>query len=155
MPTSRIWISLWFTLTTPIILWGAGYSLMRLRSLEGGDLRWVWRLYEIQERMDRAFGLEAFQKDPGFLHAFSVMNTVETALNVFYLYLTHVSRSPAAPFVGHTSAAMVVGQSVIYVLKEHFCGWCTTRHNKFRDTLIYWIIPNLYALLYPIQNTYS
>src|SRR5258707_11234204 len=67
-PKTYLWISMWFLIVAPIILWDVGYVLMRStsnyryptksllgfrpRSMEGGDLRWFWRIFEIYERVD-------------------------------------------------------------------------------------------------------
>lgn len=64
----RTWISLWFGLSTLLVLWGersaqvvrawiyntdclefpsdAGYCLLRPRSMLGGDLHWLWKPYQ-------------------------------------------------------------------------------------------------------------
>ncbi|KAF9479219.1 hypothetical protein BDN70DRAFT_879090 [Pholiota conissans] len=42
---THTWISLWFLLAAPIILWDVGYCFMRPRSMKGGDLHWLWAPY--------------------------------------------------------------------------------------------------------------
>lgn len=75
------------------------------------------------------------------------MNIIETVLNLLYLYLAHVTFWPAAPLIGFTSAVMTLAKTMLYILNEAFCGWCSLRNLPFQDLLLYWIIPNGLAFL--------
>ncbi|KAG6376553.1 hypothetical protein JVT61DRAFT_1528 [Boletus reticuloceps] len=62
------WITLWFLLTAPVILWDATYCFMRYcsrilklcdisltprpRSMVGGDLHWIWEPYGKYQDVD-------------------------------------------------------------------------------------------------------
>ena len=70
------------------------------------------------------------------------MNLIETALNVFYLYLAHVVKYPAASVVGLTSATMTLSKTVLYFLQEYCCNFCATGHNDWKTLVVYYIIPN-------------
>jgi hypothetical protein len=71
-----------------------------------------------------------------------VLNLVETALNVFYLYLAHVAKYPAASVVGFMSVTMTLSKTVLYWLQEYYCNFCAIGHNDLKTIVVYWIIPN-------------
>jgi len=76
------------------------------------------------------------------------MNIIETALNIVYLYLTHVTNAPYAPLVGFGSATLTLGKTMLYVLQEYFCGYCSVGHNSFKDLLVFYILPNGCVVLF-------
>ena len=72
----------------------------------------------------------------------AVLNLIETALNVFYVYLAHVVKYPAASVVGFASATMTLSKTVLYWLQEYYCNLCDIGHNDLKTLVVYWIIPN-------------
>ncbi|KAJ7911441.1 hypothetical protein B0H13DRAFT_2660497 [Mycena leptocephala] len=86
-PKTYAWISLWFLLTAPLMIWDAGYGylvswrvfqiltfffrycLMRPRSMVGGDLYWFWQPYEQYGMVDHVYGAKAFEDGDGFASA--------------------------------------------------------------------------------------
>jgi hypothetical protein len=72
----------------------------------------------------------------------AAMNLVETTLNVFYLYLAHVAKYPAASVVGFASVTMTLWKTVLYLLQEYYCNLCAVGHNDLKTLVVYWIIPN-------------
>ena len=70
------------------------------------------------------------------------MNTLETLLNIVYLFLAHVSLSPVAPLIGFTAASLTVAKTILYWSQEYFCGYCAVGHNAAKDLFVYWILPN-------------
>ena len=65
------WITLWFLLTAPVIMWDVSYCLLRYvscacslcnispargmfrpRSMVGGDLHWIWEPYGLYQEID-------------------------------------------------------------------------------------------------------
>lgn len=72
----------------------------------------------------------------------AALNIVENFMNIAYLYLAHVSGSPAAPLVGFASAVMTLSKTVLYWLQEFYCGGCAVGHNDLKTLIVYWIIPN-------------
>jgi len=144
-----IWISLWFLLTTPIILWDASYVFMRPRSFEGGDLHWLWKPYAIYQNVDLVYGVKAFEAGDGFNGAQSFMNIIETACNLYYLYLAHIAGSQSAAVVGFGAATMTLSKTVLYWAQEYYCNYCAVGHNTITDLIVYWIIPNGFWLVVP------
>ena len=136
------WISLWFLLSAPVIAWDVGYCFMRPRSMKGGDLHWIWKPYELYQEVDYVYGLPAFESNDGFTNAQSLLNVIETLLNILYLYLAHVQNWAPATLVGFTAASMTLSKTILYWANEYYCNFCAVGHNDFSSLLFLWIIPN-------------
>ncbi|KAE9407348.1 hypothetical protein BT96DRAFT_963164 [Gymnopus androsaceus JB14] len=148
------WISLWFLITTPVIMWDVGYCFMRPRSMVGGDLHWIWEPYAIYQNVDLVYGIPALTAGNGFTNAQSLMNVIETLLNVIYLYLAHVSAWPPATLIGFTSAALTLAKTVLYWAQEYYCNFCATGQNDAYTMLVYWVIPNGFWIVVPAIIVY-
>ncbi|KAN0082808.1 hypothetical protein V8E55_008603 [Tylopilus felleus] len=146
---THTWITLWFVLTAPVILWDAMYCFMRPRSMVGGDLHWIWEPYGIYQEVDYVYGLKALQENNGFTNAQSLLNLVETAMNLEYVYLAHVSSWSGAPLVGFAAVTMTLSKTVLYWTQEYYCGGCSVGHNPWDTFLLYFVIPNGLWLVFP------
>ncbi|KDR78743.1 hypothetical protein GALMADRAFT_223993 [Galerina marginata CBS 339.88] len=143
-PKKYTWISLWFLITAPIILWDAGYVLMRPRSMEGGDLRWFWSGFDTYERIDNVYSVKGYHEKAGFAPAAAVSNLIETSLNLIYLYSVYLSPRNIAPLFGFAGAGLTLSKTTIWVLQEYFCGLCSrTETSDFYEILKFWIAPNV------------
>ncbi|KAG7528525.1 hypothetical protein FFLO_06081 [Filobasidium floriforme] len=151
------WISIWFGLSSVVLLWDAGYCLLRPRSMPGGDLHWVWKPYELYGEIDHLYGLPGFTSKSitGFTSAQATLNIIQSTLNLEYIYLSHFSQNkrwrlegsekrsdPKAPLIGFAAAVMMFSKTVLYCLQEYFCDSCSIGHNHPYDLLVFWIIPN-------------
>ncbi|KIK50528.1 hypothetical protein GYMLUDRAFT_51132 [Collybiopsis luxurians FD-317 M1] len=143
------WVSLWFLLTAPVILWDAGYCFMRPRSMIGGDLHWFWEPYTIYQKVHLLYGVLALEKGEGFTNAQALMNVIETFLNFLYLYLAHFSEWPPAALIGLTSSALTLAKTILYYAQEYYCNYCTTGHNDWQTLVSYWIFPNVFWIIVP------
>ncbi|KAJ7926147.1 hypothetical protein B0H13DRAFT_1972884 [Mycena leptocephala] len=135
---THTWVSLWFLLTAPIIAWDIGYCFMRPRSMEGGDLHWIWA--PVYGSYQNVYGIPAFEKGDGFPNAQSLLNIVETLMNLVYLYTAHVTAWPPAPLIGFTAAAMTLSKTVLYWAQEYYCDFCAIGHNSLEDIIKYWVL---------------
>ncbi|KAF8488115.1 hypothetical protein JB92DRAFT_3018105 [Gautieria morchelliformis] len=142
-------ISAWFILTAPVIIWDAGYCLMRPRSMKGGDLHWIWSPYALYQEVDYVYGVRALENNEGFTNAQSLLNLIETALNLYYVYMANVLGSPAAPVIGFAAIVMTFSKTVLYWVQEYYCGWCSIGHNSLPDLLLLWVLPNGLWILFP------
>ncbi|KAF9546511.1 hypothetical protein CPC08DRAFT_376352 [Agrocybe pediades] len=145
MPPKRyIWISLWFLITAPIILWDAGYVLMRPRSMEGGDLRWFWRGFDRYERIDKVYSVKGYHEKAGFAPAAAISNLIETSLNLAYLFTVHIAPKDIAPLLGFAGASLTLCKTTIWVLQEYFCGACSRSDmSEYSEIVKFWIFPNI------------
>lgn len=152
---THVWISLWFLLTAPVIFWDVSYCFMRPRSMVGGDLHWIWEPYGLYQEIDYVYGVESLQRNDGFPNAQSLMNIIETLLNLTYLYFTHVSGATVAPLIGFAAATMTLSKTVLYWVQEFYCGWCATGHNDLGTLLVYWVLPNGLWIVFPSLIVYT
>ncbi|KAH0826330.1 hypothetical protein J3R83DRAFT_5283 [Lanmaoa asiatica] len=162
------WITLWFLLTAPVIFWDAMYCFVRPRSMVGGDLHWIWEPYGIYQDIDYVYGIKALEENNGFTNAqckpfivrflyitpliflhTALLNLVETALNLTYVYLAHVSSWSGAPLLGFAAVTMTLSKTVLYWAQEYYCGLCAVGHNAWGDLLLYWVLPNGLWLVFP------
>ncbi|KAM6494851.1 hypothetical protein JOM56_009474 [Amanita muscaria] len=162
------WITLWFLITAPVVLWDAGYCFMRPRSMRGGDLHWLWKPYSIYQDIDLAsipfvlmtflltrmrivqvYGLSTLQAGDGFTNAQSLLNVIETALNLTYVYLAHVAGWHGAPLIGFASAVMTLSKTVLYMAQDYYCNWCSVGHNPLDKLIVYFVIPNGMWIIFP------
>lgn len=81
-------------------------------------------------------------------HPPALLNIIETLLNLVYLYLAHISPTPAAPLIGLASATMTLSKTVLYGLQDYYCGWCAIGHNDLATLIKFFIIPNGYVVAF-------
>ncbi|KZS91441.1 hypothetical protein SISNIDRAFT_456701 [Sistotremastrum niveocremeum HHB9708] len=123
--------------------------------MRGGDLHWIWKPYSIYQDVDLVYGVKTFEDGSGFTNAQSLMNVIETLINLYYLYLAHRSvPSPSAPLVGFTGAVMTLSKTVLYWAQEYYCNYCAVGHNTVQDLIVLWIIPNGAWIVLPAFITY-
>ncbi|KAJ7690129.1 hypothetical protein B0H17DRAFT_1065577 [Mycena rosella] len=148
-PKTYAWISLWFLLTAPLMIWDAGYCLMRPRSMPGGDLYWFWKPYELYGMVDYVYGVKAFEDGDGFASAAAILNLLETFANIAYLVGTHVCETRTAPLMGYTGATMTLAKTILYGAQEYFCNGCAVGHNSPLNLFAFWIFPNILWMVFP------
>ena len=81
----------------------------------------------------------------------ALLSFVETLLAMIYVYLAHVSNWPGAPLIGFTSAIMTLSKTILYWLQEYYCGGCSVGHNTWGNLILYWLFPNGYVFLSPLN----
>ncbi|KAI3478697.1 hypothetical protein L1887_59334 [Cichorium endivia] len=154
----RTLVSAWLFLSSFVVAWDIGYILMRPRSFLGGDLHWLWSPYSLYMNIDYIYGLPAWDAKDGFPAAQTLMNVVESILNLFYVYLVHVRATPSsravAPIYGLITVTMTLSKTILYVLNDYCCGWCKTGHNDLYTLIVYWILPNGLWILFPAIIAY-
>ncbi|KAL0945404.1 hypothetical protein HGRIS_000896 [Hohenbuehelia grisea] len=138
-----MWISAWFILTAPIMIMDAFYCLLRPRSMTGGDLHWMFPIYELYQEIDHVYGVKAYENGEGFASAAAILNLLEISANLLYLFTTHILPHPAAPLIGYSGALMTLSKTILYVAQEYFCDWCAIGHNDFGVAMVFWFVPNL------------
>ncbi|TFK70543.1 hypothetical protein BDN72DRAFT_766262 [Pluteus cervinus] len=142
-PKAYPWISLWFLFSAPLMLWDAGYCLMRPRSMVGGDLHWLWKPYEMYGNVDLVYGIKAYENNEGFTNAAAILNILENLLTLAYLFMVHIIPSDLAPILGYTGASITLAKTILYTSQEYFCGGCSVGHNAFYVKFLFWILPNI------------
>jgi hypothetical protein len=79
-------VTIWLMVSIPLVIWDAGYVLLRPHSMPGGKLHSpVWTPYALYGTIDYIYGWPAFNARNGFTAAQTVLNLFETACYIFYL----------------------------------------------------------------------
>ncbi|KAI5860013.1 hypothetical protein GGS23DRAFT_258822 [Durotheca rogersii] len=166
---------LWLAVSLPLVTWDSAYVLLRPWSMEGGSLHWpLWVPYRLYGEVDHIYGWKAFHAHTGFTAAQSLLNVLETAFYLAYLWIYLASSSspssssdatpraralagrPAAiaVLVAFSAAVMTLSKTVLYWLNEYFSGFDNIGHNPPRDLVLLWIIPNGLWLVFPTYLIY-
>ncbi|KAJ5183495.1 hypothetical protein N7492_001111 [Penicillium capsulatum] len=95
--TARKWVhtpsaalTLWLAASVPLVIWDAGYVLLRPHSMPGGRLHSpIWTPYALYGQIDYIYGWPAFNARNGFTAAQTVLNVVETLGYLYYLWVVY------------------------------------------------------------------
>ncbi|EGC41020.1 conserved hypothetical protein [Histoplasma capsulatum var. duboisii H88] len=164
-------VTLWLSISVPLVLWDAGYILLRPHSMPGGRLHYIWSPYALYGAIDHVYGWPAWNDRDGFPSAQSLMNLVETACYIFYLfvlfqygtfdhgggrksktakksYFLDLRKSVSgrlgaiALLVVFSASVMTTSKTILYALNEVCSGFDHIGHNSFWTLIFLWIIPN-------------
>ncbi|CAK3885074.1 hypothetical protein AC579_4995 [Lecanosticta acicola] len=81
---------IWLAVSLPLVIWDTGYVLLRPHSMPGGALHYpIWSPYELYGRIDRVYGFEAIEAKNGWTAAQGLVNAIETAAYLAYLYIVY------------------------------------------------------------------
>jgi len=175
---------LWLLISVPLVIWDAGYVLLRPHSMPGGSLHWpLWVPYDLYGKVDYIYGWKAYNEHNGFTAAQTLLNVVETSMYLYYLYILYAygkqatghgrgAPNPAiagflgqqrslggqkgviALLVGYTAAVMTVSKTVLYWMNEYYSGFENIGHNSLTNLIFLWIIPNGAWLVLPAYIIY-
>ncbi|OJD25697.1 hypothetical protein ACJ73_02928 [Blastomyces percursus] len=174
--TPSVIVTLWLCISVPVVLWDASYVLLRPHSMPGGSLHYIWSPYALYGTIDYIYGWPSWNNRNGFTGAQSLMNLVETASYLFYLFVLFnygtasnhkdKNKSKSASFfdsrrsiggklgaiallVAFSASVMTVSKTVLYGLNEACSGFDNVRHNSFWILIFLWIIPNGLWIVFP------
>lgn len=83
-------IIIWLVVSVPIVVWDAGYVLLRPYSMPGNRLHSpIWIPYALYGTIDHIYGWPAFNARNGFPAAQTVLNLVECAGYIYYLWIVY------------------------------------------------------------------
>lgn len=175
---------IWLLVSLPLVIWDAGYVLLRPHSMPGGSLHWpLWSPYELYGKVDYIYGWKAFNERNGFTGAQTFLNVIETLMYIYYLYVVYAygkqstghGRGAPKPatvgflgqqrvvsgqkgavglVVGYSAAVMTVSKTLLYWMNEYYSGFENIGHNSLRDLIFLWIIPNGLWLVFPSYMIY-
>ncbi|PGH30176.1 hypothetical protein GX50_07076 [[Emmonsia] crescens] len=182
--TPSVIVTLWLSISIPVVLWDASYVLLRPHSMPGGSLHYIWSPYALYGTIDYIYGWPAWNNRNGFTSAQSLMNLVETACYLFYLFVLfqygttfdhqgdrkskptkkssflHPRKSidgrlgAIALLVVFSGSVMTVSKTVLYALNEACSGFDNVGHNSFWTLIFLWIIPNGLWIVVPSYASY-
>lgn len=136
---------LWMAISLPLVTWDTIYCLGRPHTMEGGFLHWpLYVPYKLYGEVDHVYGWKSFDAKNGFTSAQGLLNAVETAMYLYYLWVVYskgVAVAAAdgqkqqsrravqgrdgafAVLVGFSAAVMTLSKTVLYCkifLPSHF-----------------------------------
>ncbi|KAJ5246166.1 hypothetical protein N7468_001149 [Penicillium chermesinum] len=83
-------MTLWLAVSLPLVMWDAGYVLLRPHSMPGGSLHSpIWTPYALYSTVDYIYGWPALEAHNGFTAAQTVLNLVETVAYAYYLWIVY------------------------------------------------------------------
>ncbi|OAX81510.1 hypothetical protein ACJ72_04154 [Emergomyces africanus] len=177
--TPSVIVTIWLSISIPVVLWDASYVLLRPHSMPGGSLHYIWKPYALYGTIDYIYGWPAWNNRNGFTSAQSLMNLVESACYLFYLFvlfkygttsnlkgdrksksakqssLLDQQRSidgrlgAIALLVVFSGSIMTVSKTLLYALNEVCSGFDNVGHNSFWVLIFLWIIPNGLWIIVP------
>ncbi|EWC46057.1 hypothetical protein DRE_04631 [Drechslerella stenobrocha 248] len=149
-------LRLWLAIAIPLVTWDFLYVFLRPHSMTGGKWHGPWRPYSLYAQVDLVYGRQHYDDGEGFNPAQSLMNFVETAAYVYYVWLVGVRGRKVVG--GDASTALVVvftglvatfWKTVFYFLVEILGQYKNTGHNAPWTMFWLWIAPNSPWLLFP------
>lgn len=177
-------VTIWLLISVPVVLWDTGYVLLRPHSMPGGKLHSpIWTPYALYGAVDYIYGWPAFNARNGFTAAQGILNLIESAGYIFYLFVVNRYRVVAgrpsqkkarkdflwfsmagnvvegrigayALLIVYTASVATLSKTVMYLLNEAFSGFENVRHNDAGTLLAYWILPNGFWIVFPSYMVY-
>lgn len=100
-----------------VVLYDAGYVLLRPRSCEGGDLFFLWRPYKLYSQVDKLYSKEVMESGDGFNQAQAILNLVEVAIHFTSLYLWQ-NKLASGDVLAILSQTATLWKTVLYWLND-------------------------------------
>lgn len=83
-------VTLWLVLSIPFVAWDSAYVLLRPHSMPGNKLHSpIWTPYALYGTIDYIYGWPAFNARNGFTAAQTILNVVESAAYIYYLWIVY------------------------------------------------------------------
>mmetsp|Transcript_26038 Transcript_26038/g.70520 ORF Transcript_26038/g.70520 Transcript_26038/m.70520 type:complete len:178 (+) Transcript_26038:1395-1928(+) len=153
------WIKWWLLLSGLIVLYDAGYALMRPYTLEGGPLFAIWKPYQYYGTVDLIYSVDRYHAGDRFCEAQGICNVVEVVLQLYALHLLNSrgkdSREAAGVLLAFTTQAFTFWKTSLYWLYDIVGGFSHTGHNDIMTavfvyglTNIWWIVLPFFAMLH-------
>uniref|UniRef100_A0A7R9UZE2 EXPERA domain-containing protein n=1 Tax=Chlamydomonas euryale TaxID=1486919 RepID=A0A7R9UZE2_9CHLO len=144
------WLTPWLVISGVLVVWDAGYVLMRPRSMPGGDLFWLWRPYPLYASVDRAYGLEGLESGDGFAPAQSWLNLVEVLLHWLSVWLMQGKQTAhAGDLLAFGSQLTTFWKTLLYGLNDVCRKEPWTAHSDPFNMVFFYLIPNGFWLVLP------
>ncbi|KYK56484.1 hypothetical protein DCS_03484 [Drechmeria coniospora] len=133
----------WLAISLPLVVWDTGYVLLRPHTMDGGSLHWpLWVPYRLYGAVDHVYGWKAFRSGSGFTGAVGLMNAVEIAMYLYYLWaLCPRSEGSVAAagrwraVTGHAGAvAVAVGFAAAVMTLSKTALYCERPPRSSNDT---------------------
>jgi hypothetical protein len=144
------WSWYWLVISSIVVLWDASYCLLRPRSMQGGDLYWIYKPYSLYIAVDKMYGDLKGETVLSFIIIQSWCNLAESALNFLAAYLSKQAgastrKSLVAGLLALTSLCFTFWKTMIYFAfgREH------AKHNTWDMYISLYLLPNGLWILMP------
>ena len=149
------WIRYWMFISGFIVLYDAGYVLLRPRSCVGGDLFFIWQPYDLYSRVDKLYSREVMQAGDGFNQAQAILNLAEVATHFLSLHLWRRDMA-IGDVLALTGQLATLWKTILYWLND-LCRLVPYTHSDASWTTYFFVffIPNMLWLIFPSAVVWS
>ncbi|RPA75714.1 hypothetical protein BJ508DRAFT_229931 [Ascobolus immersus RN42] len=156
----------WMLISSIIVLWDAAYVFLRPYSLPNSPspLHYIWYPYKHYAPVDHNYSIAGYLAGDGFPAAQSILNVIESGLNLTYLFLASKAATAPTPaqkrrqevaavIVGLVGTVMTESKTGLYWLTEICGGWGGAEAElwslPFGTLFWFWLLPNGFWLTMP------
>lgn len=140
------WVIVWMCLSMTIVVYDVAFVLLRPLSMPGGELAFLWGMYEQYISVDRTYG----DLDNPFVPAQALMSIMEIMLGVAGLIMSSKGRTTLALILVFTSVSLTGAKTMLILMIELVGGFSQTAHSGWFDVLTIFILPNMVWVICPI-----
>jgi hypothetical protein len=149
------WIRWWLFLSGFVVLYDAGYVLLRPRSCEGGDFFFLWKPYKLYSTVDKLYSREIMEAGDGFNQAQAILNLAEVACHFISLHLWR-NNMASGDILATLSQMATLWKTVLYWLND-LCRPVPYTHSDASWTVYFFVffLPNALWIIFPSLVIYS
>ncbi|MES1908415.1 MAG: hypothetical protein MHM6MM_001360 [Cercozoa sp. M6MM] len=149
------WHVAWLLVSAIVCTYDALFVLLRPRTLPGGDLNWIFSIYDLYIQVDKNYGV--FDGlGSGFLHSVAYLNLVEVGLSVIALLMLSVRRSRAmGALLTLAINVAILWKTALFFSFEILNNFHSTEHNDRMTWWLLYVVPNGIWLLMPLLTSLS
>lgn len=144
------WTLLWLGVSLPLVIWDTGYVLGRPHTMEGGFAHWpLWSPYKLYGEVDHVYGWKAVRDGSGFTAAQGLLNLVETAMYLWYLWLWRARGKEEVTTPGGSGRRVVSGRAGALAVVVGFSAAVMTLSKTilYCEFFFFWVVVSPLSLL--------
>lgn len=139
------WVVAWMCASMTVVAYDVAFVLLRPLSMPGGELSFLWGIYDQYISVDRSYG----DLDNPFIPAQALMSLAEITLGIAGLILNLKGRIALALIFVFTSATLTGAKTLLILMMEFVGGFSQTGHSGMFNVLTVFILPNLVWVIFP------
>ena len=134
----------WLAFSLPLVAWDSVYVLLRPHTMPGGALHWPFFVpYKLYGTVDHMYGPKAWDAGVGFTGAQGLLNVVESAMYLAYLWAWYAEgegegwkkqvagrKGGVMVLVGFGAAVMTLSKTVLYCKFFFLPAWSTLLDSR-------------------------
>jgi len=152
-PKSRLprWITIWFAISLPILVWDVSFVLLRPHSMPGGDLAFLWKPYAKYVTVDLSYA----DLHNGFVKAQAIMTAIEVAIALVALVFSYQRRLSLATLLVFCVSVLTCAKTVLIMVIEVVTGLEHVGHNAVSDLVLLYFLPNGVWIIMPLLVSWA